>query len=271
MNVNLASRTEPNKEFVRASLEELGVEVTADLLEVTPEQLMVYVARTSSERENKWESYEGLIRYLIKHKHWSPFQFAYFCFEVKTSRAISLQIVRHASLDVQQLSQRYMDSVVFEPVELRAEAAQNRQSSSDVISVIVPDQSLVTLDQCLETMVQVRGREPQQGQPYYGSEDYFDFLAAKLRLDQLVFEELRDEAKVAGECARMFLPETTQTTLYLNGSVRSWLSFLNVRLDDHAQKEVRDIANQIADILAVEVPTVTAALDSFNQGQGMFL
>jgi thymidylate synthase (FAD) len=273
MNVSLVSRTTPDASFVRASIEALGLDPTAELLDVAPEQLLVYVARGSSDRANKWESYEGLVRYLIKHRHWSPFQFVDYTFEIETSRAISLQIVRHASFDFQQYSQRYADSVKIEPVELRGEPEKNRQSSSNLIAVVTADfvkDDTPTIEDCMRAMQAYRAGFLASREPYRHS-DYVRWLACKLRLDQLTFQELREEAKVAGECARMFLPEGTSTTLYMKGSIRSWLSFLNVRLEDHAQKEVRDIAKLVALALKDEVPTVFEATDGFGDLAGGFM
>lgn len=278
MNVKLASRTSIDEQFYLDSFNNIPDTQIAELIpeDITPEQIMVYVARGSSSRQNKWEAYEKLVNYLIKHKHWSPFQFAYFCFEIETSRAITLQMIRHASFDFQQLSQRYKNQSELEPVELRAKPDNNRQSSADRLALISADMyaHIQDVDTCLEQMQSARSAmrdDRTEVVNYFGY--YYNYLALKLRLDQLTFEEaVSDEGGgVAGECARFLLPSCATSTVYMNGSVRSWLSFLNVRLDTHAQKEIRDIALEIAKTLAVEVPIIAEATNNFNDFKGNFM
>ena len=115
------------------------------LLNITPdaERHIVEVARVSSSRENKKENYESLIKYLIVHKHWSPFEHSYLTFEIETSKAIAIQLLRHRSFTFQEFSQRYQDvnqlGDMFEPVELRYQAVNNRQSSTEPVENSVLD------------------------------------------------------------------------------------------------------------------------------------
>jgi thymidylate synthase (FAD) len=171
-----------------------------------PEVSLVEIARVSSKREDKTESPEKLIYYLIKNKHLSPFEHAYLSVEIETSKAIGIQILRHRSFSFQEFSQRYQDvnklGEIFERIEFRKQAENNRQSSTEVINGM--DSWLL-------------------------SDKLFEFLNDAHNL----YDELL-KAGVAREQARMILPMCTKTKIHMTGSIRSWLSFLNVRLDGHA-------------------------------------
>ena len=192
----------------------------------TPEELIVYIARVSSPNNQlNMETAPKLIRYLIQNKHWSPFEMVNICFEIETSRAISHQLVRHKSIPAQELSERYSKVEDFEPIELRKQAIKNRQSSSDIIN----DKTLQdNVDKTIEAC----------------------FACYELLLEQ----------GVARETARMVLPLTTKTRLYMNGSLRSWIHFLDVRNSEHAQKEIRLIAQEIENILKQHFPNTFEAL-----------
>ncbi len=212
---------------------------------VTPnaEEAIVEIARVSSSRKNKKDKPEKLINYLLKHKHFSPFEHGYMSLEIETSKAIGIQLIRHRSFTFQEFSQRYQDvnkiGDMFESIELRKQAEDNRQSSTEV------------LDGATAWMV--------------GG----DLLDLMLQI-QNTYNQLLD-AGVARECARMILPMCTKTKIHMTGSIRSWLGFLNVRLDGHAQKEIVDIANAVADHMEEQFPNITSALDNFNDRKGMFM
>ena len=185
-----------------------------------------------------------LIRYLISNKHWSPLQHISFGFKIETRRSISAQIFRHRSLNGQEWSLRYAEPLGFEEIELRREHPTNRQSSSEVFD------------------------------PVLDIVDYnFGEIKASDRIQKLMYDvknlykELID-AGVAKECARDILPLCTKTTIHITGTLRDLLGFLNVRCDEHAQKEVRDIATRIGEELEKELPEIMSTIDWRN---GMFM
>ena len=184
-----------------------------------------------------------LVKYLMDNKHWSPLDMINFSFEVETSRAIARQWLRHSSLKPQEHSQRYSDKVIFENIELRKEHPTNRQSSTEVFNPI---------------LFEKEGYYPEE------ANKVVNFLLNRI---EETYNALI-EAGVAKECARMILPECTQTTLTFNGSLRSWLSFLNVRCDHHAQKEIQELATLVGEILEQEMPKV---FSSINWKKGMFM
>jgi len=204
------------------------------LLTITPEpeENIVEIARVSSSRKDKRENPEGLIKYLIKNKHWSPFEHSYITFEIETSKAIAIQLLRHRSFTFQEFSQRYQDvnlisdKGIFEPVELRWQATSNRQSSTDPInSSILNGKVAMVLAAC---------------------EQLYNNLI---------------ESGVSRETARFILPMATKTTLHMTGSIRSWIHFLQIRDDAHAQKEIQLIAKAIKAVFLDELPLISNALD----------
>jgi len=220
MNVKLISITEPK--------------ITPDTgvypRKMSAEDIIAYCARVSNpENQMNTKTAPKLIKFLIKHKHWSPFELASMCVEIKTSRAIAAQILRHRSFSFQEFSQRYSQATDLEPLELRAPAEKNRQSSSEEIS---------------NPILLARARDFQQ--------------KAKEIYDELI------DSGVAKECARAVLPLGTQTTMYMNGTVRSWIHYINLRTEENTQKEHRDIANAIKDIFIEQFPNVSEALDWEN-------
>lgn len=204
------------------------------LLTITPEpeENIVEIARVSSSRKDKRENPEGLIKYLIKNKHWSPFEHSYITFEIETSKAIAIQLLRHRSFTFQEFSQRYQDvnlisdKGIFEPIELRWQATSNRQSSTDPINSSI--------------------------------------LNGKIDMVLAACEQLYNnliESGVSRETARFILPMATKTTLHMTGSIRSWIHFLQIRDDAHAQKEIQLIAKAIKAVFLDELPLISNALD----------
>jgi len=192
----------------------------------TAEDLMVYCARVSNpSNQLNLDTGAKLLRYCIEHEHWSVFEQASMTVEITTSRAIAAQILRHRSFAFQEFSQRYSEVTEFESVELRKQAAKNRQSSTDHCDD--PDLKLIVNRQ-IELAEQA----------------YYDLL----------------DAGVARECARMVLPLCTQTTLYMTGSVRSWIHYYLLRTKDETQKEHREIAIEIGKVFAKEFPVVAEML-----------
>ena len=199
------------------------------LISVTPkaEENIVYIARVSSKREDKISKPEGLLNYLIKHKHWSPFEHSHLSVEIETSKAIGIQLIRHRSFTFQEFSQRYQDvrklDEMFEQVELRKQCDNNRQSSTQIMNE-------------------------------------FDGEVKKVLLEsKRVYKELLDNG-VARETARMILPLCTKTKIHMTGSIRSWVHFLELRDDDHAQKEIQLIAKEIKRIFMEQFPIISKAL-----------
>lgn len=224
MKTKLISVTVPEDDFLRSA-----------------EDLIVYCARVSSpQNQSNTDTGAKLINYLIKNKHWSPFEMASMCIEITTSRAIAAQILRHRSFSFQEFSQRYATVTEFEPIELRRQGATNRQGGEEVFDPGV---------MCWE-----------DGEEMLASKAITAYLNdGKNLYDQLI------KAGVAKECARFILPLTTQTRLYMNGTIRSWIHYLEQRLDSHAQKEHRLIAEEIYEIFNQEFPQITEALDYFGR------
>jgi thymidylate synthase (FAD) len=220
------------------------------LKSITPnaEVNVVEIARVSSSRQDKSEQPEGLINYLIKNKHWSPFQHSYITFEIVTSKAIGIQLLRHLSFTFQEFSQRYAKVEAIEDIELRYQAVKNRQSSTEVLGKITFDpiegnSILYDLDEFEEVHADILNSVEKYIQ--VGLELYNRLLGAG----------------VAKECARMILPMATQTTIYMTGSLRSWIHFLQIRDDGHAQKEVQLIAKEIKKIFKEQCPIISTALN----------
>jgi thymidylate synthase (FAD) len=202
----------------------------------TAEEMIVYCARVSSSRKDKFDKPEGLLNHCIKHGHWSIFEQASMTVEIETSKAIGIQLIRHRSFTFQEFSQRYAVANKFEPVELRKQCEDNRQSSSEVF-------------------------DPEILEPCFGA---YTLISSKV-IDQHIDYSKRlynslIESGVARECARMILPMCTQTTIMMTGTVRSWIHFLNVRDDQHAQKEIQEVAQSIKQIFIKEFPVISKAL-----------
>jgi thymidylate synthase (FAD) len=195
----------------------------------TAEELIVYVARVSNPNNqlNK-ESSPKLINYLIKHKHWSPFEMASMCVEIQTSRAIAAQILRHRSFSFQEFSQRYSTATGLEKIELRKQGKTNRQVGDEPLGI---SEHLEIFDKIYELQDEALG--------------FYNELISK---------------GVAKECARMILPLNTSTNMYMSGTIRSWIHYLEIRTEDVTQKEHRDIANSIKSIFIENFPLISSAL-----------
>ena len=205
----------------------------AELVWVTPdaEKLIGKIARVSNPNNEDNPNVEGLIRYLIKHKHWSPFEMASMCVEIKTTRAIAPQILRHRSFTFQEFSQRYaIPTETFPTVlpQLRRQDTKNRQNSIDDL-------------------------------PSETTEFMRDKIDAHFREAVDLYNYMIDKG-VAKECARSVLPINTCTRLYMSGTIRSWLHYVDLRGDNGTQREHQSIARSIGEILATEVPTIARAM-----------
>ena len=203
------------------------------LVSITPdaEKTMAFIARVSNPNNQENEKYAGLLKYCIKHNHWSVFEQATMTLEIETTRAIAAQILRHRSFTFQEFSQRYADTQLLETIELpelRRQDSKNRQNSIDDLDPKVVD----TLNRQMNTL----------------------FSSAFALYNQML------EEGVAKECARMILPLCTPTKIYMTGSCRSWIHYINLRSAHGTQKEHMDIAKQCACIFAGQFPAVSEAL-----------
>ena len=205
------------------------------LISVTPdaEKTMAYVARVSNPANQENENYSGLLKYCIKHNHWSVFEQAFMTLEIETNRGIAAQILRHRSFTYQEFSQRYADSSLLAetiPVpELRRQDTKNRQNSIDDL-----DPEFVDLSQ-------------KQIATYFAQ-------------GMSLYQHLLDNG-VAKECARFILPLATPTRIYMSGSCRSWIHYINLRSANGTQKEHMDIANACKEIFIQQFPAVSEALE----------
>ena len=204
------------------------------LITVTPnaEETMGYVARVSNPNNQDNPKVAGLLGYCIKHQHWSVFEQAHMTLEIETTRGIAAQILRHRSFTYQEFSQRYANTNMLGKIEvpdLRSQDDKNRQNSIDDI----PQAQKARL----------------QGQ----IERYF---AEGLDL----YNELIREG-IAKECARFVLPLATPTRIYMTGSVRSWIHYIDLRSAHGTQKEHMDIAEACRQIFIEQFPIVSTALD----------
>lgn len=209
---------------------------------ITPniENNIIEIARVSSSRKDKQAKPEGLINYLIKNNHFSPFEHGFITFEIETSRGIAAQLLRHRSNYFQEFSQRYQDvnkvseNGIFEPIELRKQAVNNRQSSEEVFDPEIYD---VTGEYLEKSSIVIQGLLEDLENTY----------------NNLI------EAGVAKECARFILPLTTKTKLYITMNVRSVIHWLDLRLDSHAQKEIFLIAEEVKKIVITQLPLISKA------------
>lgn len=204
------------------------------LISVTPdaEKNIAYCARVSNPANQNNENSAKLLSYCIKHKHWSIFEQAFMTLEINTTRAIAAQILRHRSFTFQEFSQRYADSSVLTdriPLpNLRRQDTKNRQNSIDDLDPFVAQQFEIAIE-----------RYFQEGMDLY-----------KTMLDK----------GIAKECARMVLPLATPTRIYMSGSLRSWMHYIDLRSANGTQKEHMDIAKECQCIFAGQFPTIAEAL-----------
>ena len=205
----------------------------AKLVWVTPdaEALIGKIARVSNPSNEDNPNVEGLIKYLIKHKHWSPFEMASMCVEIQTTRAISPQILRHRSFTFQEFSQRYAiptDTFATVLPDLRRQDLENRQNSIDDLPAETTEFMTERIDKHFREAV-----------------DLYHYM-----LDH----------DVAKECARSVLPINTVTRLYMSGTIRSWLHYVALRGDNGTQREHMSVARSVGEILADQVPIITRAM-----------
>lgn len=194
------------------------------------DNLVAYMARVSnpSNQHNK-DTAPKLIKYLIKHKHWSPFEMVSMCLKIETTRSVAAQILRHRSFSFQEFSQRYAE-VVSKPYtqDLRLQDTSNRQNSIDAINEYDKQQFQLQLNQHYDQAVWLYQQMIQAG--------------------------------VAKECARDVLPLSTPTTLYMHGSLRSWMHYVDLRASNGTQKEHMSIAESAKEQIALYFPQCFAGM-----------
>ena len=210
--------------------------MTVKLIQITPnpEEQIAYIARVSNPNNQDNPDYAKLLGYCIKHQHWSIFEQAFMTLEIETTRGLAAQILRHRSFTFQEFSQRYADTSLMTkgsliPLpELRRQDLKNRQNSTDDLD---PDK--------------VKMLEKEIAQHFHDAQDLYRYMI---------------DMGVAKECARFVLPLAVPTRLYMSGSVRSWIHYIDLRSAHGTQKEHKDIAEQCRDIFKVQLPTVSEAL-----------
>lgn len=215
------------------------------------DQITTGIARLSSSREinELFDEPHKLLRHCILNGHWSIFTTTNLVFEIFTSRAVARQLLRHYTLRVQEVSQRYSEVASFEEVELRKQCKNNRQSSEEVISTVVEEE--------------------------FNCKNYFD-ESENIRLTEVAkkcqrllayakdtYRECLDEG-VSRETSRMFLPECATTKIIFNGTLREWITTLNQRLHKTAQKETRLVCEEIRDCFIKECPIISKCLYNFE-------
>jgi len=205
------------------------------LVSFTPdaEQHIAYCARVSNPNNQDNDKFAGLLKYCIKHKHWSIFEQAFMTLEIETTRGLAAQILRHRSFTYQEFSQRYADSSLLSETiplpELRRQDTKNRQNSIDDIDPFTQQQ--------YERKMQI----------------HFD---AAMNL----YREMLNDG-IAKECARFVLPLATPTRLYMSGSLRSWMHYIDLRSANGTQKEHMEIAEMCKAIFAEQFPVIAEALE----------
>lgn len=205
------------------------IAVTKPLVEGinTADELISYCARVSNpSNQLNLETAPRLLRYCVKHGHWSIFETVSMTVEIVTSRAIAAQLLRHRSFTFQEFSQRYSKSATYEPVELRLQDKTNRQASGEVYK-----------------------------------DDINEGMAAGIVQEAFQAYNLLLQYGVSKETARMVLPLCTQTTLYMTGNIRSWIHYFTIRCAEGTQKEHRDVAQAIKEIFNQQFPTVAQAIN----------
>ena len=194
------------------------------------DNLVAYMARVSNpSNQNNTETSAKLIKYLIKHKHWSPFEMVNMCVQIETTRSVAAQILRHRSFSFQEFSQRYaeVDKHALLP-QLRRQDDKNRQNSIDDLEV-------------------------------YTVKDFMIKINSLFELSESLYKEML-QAGVAKECARDILPLSTPTKLYMNGTLRSWLHYCDLRCANGTQYEHKLIADQVKGLIQQEFPTIYKAM-----------
>jgi len=209
--------------------------MTVKLIQITPkpEEQIAYIARVSNPNNQDNPDYAKLLAYCIKHQHWSIFEQAFMTLEIETTRGLAAQILRHRSFTFQEFSQRYADTSLVTrgniPLpELRRQDKKNRQNSTDDL-----DPEKIAL------------LEKEIRQHFTDAQDLYRYMI---------------DIGVAKECARFVLPLAVPTKLYMSGSVRSWIHYIDLRSNHGTQKEHKDIAEQCRDIFKEQLPIVSEAL-----------
>jgi thymidylate synthase (FAD) len=194
------------------------------------EDLISYCARVSNpSNQLNLETAPKLLKYLIKHKHWSPFEMVSATFEIQTSRAIAAQILRHRSFSFQEFSQRYSTATELERIELRKQGKTNRQVGDEPLSISEHIELFDKIEKLQEDSIKI----------------YNDLISKG----------------VAKECARSILPLNTSTTLYMSGSIRSWIHYIDLRSNQDTQKEHREIAIELKNTFKDIFPNISEALE----------
>ena len=205
------------------------------LISVTPdaEKTMAYVARVSNPKNQDNDKFAGLLGYCIKHGHWSVFEQAHMTVEINTTRGLAAQILRHRSFTYQEFSQRYADSSLLGDTiplpELRRQDLKNRQNSTDDLDALVV-------------------------------QDFNSKMQRHFVDGMKLYKEMLD-AGVAKECARFVLPLATPTRLYMTGSCRSWIHYIELRSAHGTQKEHMNLVENVRSIFTEQFPTVAEALN----------
>ena len=205
------------------------------LISVTPdaEKHMAYCARVSNPNNQENEKFSGLLKYCVKHQHWSIFEQAYMTLELNTTRGIAAQVLRHRSFTYQEFSQRYADSSLLAETiplpELRRQDTKNRQNSIDDIDAFTR--------QKFEMLMQQHFAQAMD-----------------------LYKRMLDEG-IAKECARFVLPLACPTKIYMTGSVRSWIHYIDLRSANGTQKEHMDIALGAKRIFCEQFPAVAEAME----------
>ena len=205
------------------------------LVQVTPEaeKTMGYVARVSNPSNQDNPNVAGLLKYCVKHNHWSVFEQAFMTLEIETNRGIAAQILRHRSFTFQEFSQRYADSSMLADeiplFDLRRQDTKNRQNSIDDVDDFTKQELEIVIKRHFESAMDI----------------YKQML----------------ELGIAKECARFVLPLATPTRIYMTGSVRSWIHYIDLRSAHGTQKEHMDIANACKQIFVEQFPVCAEALE----------
>ena len=202
---------------------------------ITPdaEKMMAYIARVSNPKNQDNENFSGLLKYCIKHNHWSVFEQSSMTLEIETTRGLAAQILRHRSFTYQEFSQRYADTKLLDdniPLpKLRKQDLKNRQNSTDDLDEFIVQDFELEMTKLFESSMDLYNRMLESG--------------------------------VAKECARFVLPLATPTRLYMTGSCRSWVHYITLRSAHGTQKEHMDIAEECRRIFTEQFPAVSEALE----------
>ena len=209
--------------------------MSVKLISVTPdaEKMMAYVARVSNPNNQENPNYAKLLGYCIKHNHWSVFEQAFMTLELETTRGVAAQVLRHRSFTYQEFSQRYADSSMLADqipmFDLRRQDTKNRQNSIDDIDPFVKQ----------EFEIKIRR--------------HFD--------EAMVLYQSMLDAGIAKECSRFVLPLAKPTRIYMSGSCRSWIHYINLRTANGTQKEHMDLAEGCKKVFIEQFPTCAEALE----------